>query len=227
MSKLNYFELDGKQVAFFDWGGNGKLILLVHGWNGQVGNFSRIIPDLLKHGFHVIGLDLPGHGTSEGRYSNVVLSGRSVRSLTEIIGNPFACLTHSFGGAVATIAQELGTKSERLVYICPPLGLSSVTESFSDSWKLTSDEAKAVKANIEKKIARSLNELDLPLVGENLSNKLLLIHDEDDLEIPTKMGKLVASSWKDSEFHLTKGLGHRRILRDDDVKNKILKFLKS
>lgn len=43
---------------------NQKNIFLIHGYTDHLGLYDRLIGHLLKSGFNVVGLDLPGHGLS-------------------------------------------------------------------------------------------------------------------------------------------------------------------
>lgn len=219
-------QYQNQTITYYHWFGGGKTILLIHGWNGNTGNFSRIIPSLLTSGYSVIGLDLPGHGFSTGRYSNIVLSAKVILSLVSKIGNPHAIISHSFGGAVASVAQEMGIVAEKLIYICPPLRLEILREEFSKAFELTWLEQETMRMILERKVKKPLSTLDLTRIGSLLSNELLVIHDEDDMEIPVDMGRAVSSAWKNSKLIQTKGLGHRMILRSEEVKNEILNFLK-
>jgi hypothetical protein len=65
----------------------------------------------------------------------------------------------------------------------------------------------------------------------------LIVHDENDKEIPIdwaiNVSKNIPKKFQtykigDKEyscFHKTKGLGHRRILRDENVVNVVIKFI--
>jgi hypothetical protein len=44
-----------------------------------------------------------------------------------------------------------------------------------------------------------------------------VVHDEGDLEVPWQDGKTYAEAWPDSRLLTTRGLGHRRILREPEV----------
>ncbi|MDF3821277.1 alpha/beta hydrolase [Leptospira sp. 96542] len=222
---LKEFQINEHKIRYYHWKGEGETILLVHGWNGNTGNFSRLIPSLLEQGYNVFGIDLPGHGLSSGRYSNIVLSGKMVRNLVEQIGNPKVIITHSFGGAVATVAQELGVNAKKLVYISPPSKLELLRKSFSEYFNLDDYESDAMRHILERKVKRPLSSLDLERSGKNFTNSLLVIHDEEDEEIPYSMGVVVANSWNDSKLITTKGLGHKMILRSDIVREEILAFI--
>jgi hypothetical protein len=58
-----------------------------------------------------------------------------------------------------------------------------------------------------------------------LKSETLIIHDENDKEISIQNSKLIKSNIKNIQTYFTKGLGHRRILRDESVTKKILDFL--
>jgi hypothetical protein len=46
---------------------------------------------------------------------------------------------------------------------------------------------------------------------------VLVVHDEDDEETPWQGGVEVARAWPRGELLSTRGLGHRRLLRDAKV----------
>lgn len=226
LAEQKEFQEKEHRIQYFHWKGEKETVLLVHGWNGHTGNFARIVPALIEEGYNVIGIDLPGHGFSSGRYSNIVLSAKMVCRLVEEIGNPDYIITHSFGGAVATVAQELGVSANKLVYIAPPLRLEILRKSFSTYYQLTEDESESMRIILERKVKQPLSSLDLGKAGSKFDNSLLVIHDEDDLEIPFAMGLAVSKAWKNSKLVQTKGLGHKMILRTESVKDEIIGFLK-
>ncbi|TGL13189.1 alpha/beta hydrolase [Leptospira levettii] len=216
------------KIQYYTWNADGhtkETVLLIHGWNGHTGNFSRFIPSLIEEGYKVVGIDLPGHGFSSGRYSNIVLSAKIVKELTNNIGDPNYIITHSFGGAVATVAQELGVSATKLVYIAPPSKLELLIQDFSRHFELTESEENNMRYILEKKVNRTMASIDLETSGLNFENQLLVIHDQDDVEIPYSMGEVVAKSWKQGKLITTNGLGHKMILRADSVKDEILHFL--
>ena len=53
----------------------------------------------------------------------------------------------------------------------------------------------------------------------------LVIHDDQDTDVPWQEGRLVAQSWKNAHFLKTTGLGHCRILRDTSVIESTVNFI--
>ena len=60
----------GAELAVWDWG-DGRTVLLVHGWNGNAAQLSAFVPPLLRSGYYVAAPDLPAHGASAGWFGSV------------------------------------------------------------------------------------------------------------------------------------------------------------
>ena len=54
---------------------------------------------------------------------------------------------------------------------------------------------------------------------------LLVIHDRGDRSVPFMSGAAVVDDWHDARLHSTDGLGHGRILADNDVVRVALSFI--
>src|SRR5882724_4635880 len=59
------------RLAAWRWSGEGRPVLLLHGWGGQAGRLSEFVEPLLRAGFSVVALDGPAHGDSEGRQTTL------------------------------------------------------------------------------------------------------------------------------------------------------------
>jgi len=68
-------------------------------------------------------------------------------------------------------------------------------------------------------------EFELPQSVATISVAALFIHDLDDRETHHSGSIALADTWPDARFHLTRGLGHRRILRDQKVIQHTVDFL--
>ena len=61
---------------------------------------------------------------------------------------------------------------------------------------------------------------------KHIRAKVLWVHDEDDDTTPlSDVLKVKAENYPNIEFSITKGLGHRRIYRDNKVTKTIIDFL--
>ncbi len=59
-----YVEVNGLRLHYFEAGTGGTPLVLVHGLGARGEDWSKLIPDLAKAGFHVYAPDLPGYGRS-------------------------------------------------------------------------------------------------------------------------------------------------------------------
>ena len=112
-------DLDGP-VRIVDYGGEGSLVLLLHGLAGSVGNWTAVGGDLADHG-RVIAVDLLGCGETPpaGRGVSVEDNARLVEGLISELGASSATLVgNSMGGLVAMItAADSPSSVDRLVLV--------------------------------------------------------------------------------------------------------------
>ncbi len=95
--------------------GEGKPLLLIHGWGMHGGIWGSIVEDLAQH-FRVICVDLPGHGKSEP-LDEFTLD-RLVQSLSVQFREPLSICGWSLGGQVALRWAELQPQQvEQLILV--------------------------------------------------------------------------------------------------------------
>lgn len=64
-SVMDKIQFKGFEIQQYQWGkGNNKTAILIHGWEGQAGNFAALIKVLVDNGYHVVAFDAPSHGRS-------------------------------------------------------------------------------------------------------------------------------------------------------------------
>jgi pimeloyl-ACP methyl ester carboxylesterase len=61
--------------------------------------------------------------------------------------------------------------------------------------------------------------------AQKIEIPVLVIHDKDDPEVPVKAGIHIHQQLKNGTLYLTEGLGHRKILGNQNVIKKILEFI--
>lgn len=97
-------------------------LLALHGWLDNAASFDRLAPLLCGH-FHIIALDLPGHGRSAHRppgmwYHYIDYLGDVLAAVDALGWQRFGLLGHSLGGAIASmIAGIAADRIERLLLI--------------------------------------------------------------------------------------------------------------
>jgi len=123
-----HWEINGLRLEGLCWGEPGsEPVLCLHGWLDNAASFSLLAP--LLTGFHVVALDLSGHGQSARRSAD---AGYQIwDDLPEIMGvldelgwDQFSLLGHSRGAIISSmLASTLPQRVRRLVLldaISPP-----------------------------------------------------------------------------------------------------------
>jgi pimeloyl-ACP methyl ester carboxylesterase len=62
--KSKFAKLDGAKIHYVNYGKGGDALVLIHGWTMNVDNWRDQIKDFASR-YHVIAIDLPGHGQSD------------------------------------------------------------------------------------------------------------------------------------------------------------------
>lgn len=85
---MSYFTLsDGLKIAYQEWGNENTVkVFAVHGWLDNSNSFSFLGPFLCERGFHVIAIDMIGHGFSDHLGTGAVYSiPKSLSIIREIL----------------------------------------------------------------------------------------------------------------------------------------------
>ena len=130
---------DGVEIAYATYGTGDRAdapsVVLVHGWAGNRASWDHQV-DFLAERYHVIAVDLGGHGESGlGRNDwNLVAFGDDVVAVVDEIGaQRVALVGHSMGGdAVVHAARRLGKRVAGLVWIDAFRSLGNESESSPD-----------------------------------------------------------------------------------------------
>jgi len=111
--------LHGRESGYLV-GGEGPLLLLIHGMAGTCESWREVIEPLARH-HTVIAPDLPGHGLSAGGLGDYSLGNLAagLRDLLLVLGHERATLVgHSLGGGIAMqFSYQFPEMVERLVLV--------------------------------------------------------------------------------------------------------------
>ncbi|MGR4878721.1 alpha/beta fold hydrolase [Streptomyces sp. LARHCF249] len=109
------------------WGEGDRIALLIHGIMADHRTWRRVGPALADHGYHVIAVDLRGHGASgRGEYSPALYADDLVETLPA--GAELA-LGHSLGGLTLSLAVDR-LRPRRAVFSDPAWHLAASPEGF-------------------------------------------------------------------------------------------------
>ena len=204
--------------------GEGPAVLLVHGWEGEISDFSTLIPGLLASGYGVIAMDLPAHGASEGTMAHIPACAASVLAVQKAAGRLHAVIGHSVGGTIAAEAAGLGLDASRMVFLSAAARYAGYAKRFGLQAGLDAREAEEMLDALEIMGAK-VRSVSLPRLAPSLRQRALFLHSKDDKIVPPEDGRESAGLWPGARFLEFDGLGHRRILRSPAVLEALLKFI--
>lgn len=221
------YRFRGRQVMAYRWG-SGPVVALAHGWGGRAGSLSSFVEPLVQAGFTVLAQDHPGHGESEGSQCNALWVSQCWDQLSRLHGGLYGAVTHSFGSLGMNLYHSRGGPLKSVVHLAPFNEVVKRFLEFSAALDMTADEERAFLAYCERWFGQGrLASIKGELLAPQMSARALICHDESDQDIPAEDGMALARAWRQSKFVLTKGLGHRRIIRDKSIVSAAVKFLRN
>lgn len=215
---------DGRAIRAWRWG-TGPAVVLVHGWGGAGGRFAAFVEPILAAGFSAVTYDGPGHGLSGRGRSSAPELARALAAVVREVGAPHALIAHSLGGVVTALALAGGLAPRRVALIAPAADPLRFFAEFVRALKLSPRTGAAVRARSERRIRFDWDDLDVLPIFARARSPLLVVHDHDDETIPMEEGKRIAGAWPGAELVLTRGLGHRGVLRDAATVNRAVSFV--
>jgi pimeloyl-ACP methyl ester carboxylesterase len=153
------------ELAYFD-AGEGPCVLFVHGLVGDYTHFEHVARRLVASGRRVVGIDLPGCGTSHKLRRTHDMNGY-VRDVLEVVDalllDRVTLVGHSAGGAIVTkAAMRLRDRVDALVLLSSA-GLRGYPPAAR--WAARALVRRALLERSLERLARPL--LDLVLVRDN------------------------------------------------------------
>jgi pimeloyl-ACP methyl ester carboxylesterase len=224
-----HLSLDGVRINGWRWNHPAeRKALIIHGFESSVVNFDRYMRPLVKKGYEVLAFDAPAHGRSGGKKITAPIYKKTILEINKQFGPIRSFMAHSFGGLAISLAlEELEHNNDhRLVLIAPATETTSAIDSFFDFLKLDP----AIRPEFDKIIVQNggVNPewYSIRRALKSIRASILWCHDEDDDTTPLKDVLTVKKeNYPNVEFVITKGLGHRRIYRDNKVTKAIIDFL--
>lgn len=221
------FTFGDLELPLSSWGEPGNpFVLLVHGWGGHRGQLSAIGTALAEAGYRTTAFDAPAHGDVPGEQTNGYEIAQVIQGLVAELGQPYAVVAHSLGTMSTTIALQEGLRTQRLVYTGPMRRLHDAMGAFLQMHDLADEVAQQVETAMLERFGPDVWEvtaLDLKLPGIGLPT--LLIHDKQDEVTPYVSSLAIKRAYPAAELLTTDGLGHRKILRDPAVIQRIVEFI--
>lgn len=214
-----------REIVVYQYGTSSRKILLAHGWSGRGTQLAVMAEQLLEAGYSVVSFDAPAHGKAPGNRSMMPHFIEAIEVLEKKLGPFEAVIGHSLGGMASLKAVADGLPVNKLVIIGTANSVTRITKEFAQNMKMNDKVATRMKSYFDNKFGVDMDSLSGAVSAEGVNIPTLVIHDEDDVDVRIDSAYAIHEKLKNSKLLTTKGLGHRRILGNPEVINKIIQFL--
>ena len=221
-----YPELSTGRVAVWSWG-RGPTVLLTHGWSGNAGDLAPLAAELVRAGFRTVLFDMPGHGSSSPRPTNLYVYLRTLEALGEIVGPLEGVVGHSLGGTATALA--LGQRSiaaRKAVLLAPAVSPWAFSWDFARMIGLPRERVPGMVARTEELVGAKADGLDAAEAVRGLDTPVHIAHDPADLDVPFAHSTALAAAWAGATLVPRPGLGHRKILKDPETIAGVVGFVR-
>lgn len=208
------------------WYGEGKTILLLHGWSGAIEQFSALLEGLLTRGYQVVAPMPKGHFLVDQQIAH---PGNFIEALSDVLDqlkvNIDVAIGHSMGGSAIALLQHERLAFEKAVLISAPSHLTGVLLGFTKALGFSKKATELLLANADEVVGIPHQELDAAKALPHSAQNTLIIHDKYDREVPFTEALRFRNLNAQCAIFETQRLGHRRILQEPSVVNEVLKFI--
>lgn len=215
----------GKKIRMYRYGEGTKRILLVHGWSGRGTQLFTLADYLVSQNYQVISFDAPAHGKSEGNKTYMKEFVECIREIQTQLGEFDGVIGHSLGAMSVINAVRLGFKTPYLVCIAGGDLVKDIIDDFINKMQMNQAVWNSVHTYLQQKLKESTEEYSASVAVKNIHQPILIIHDTDDIDVPVAAAHNIHKHAPNSELLITEGLGHRRILADKAVIERIGVFI--
>jgi pimeloyl-ACP methyl ester carboxylesterase len=232
---LMEFLFEGDRLEGYGWG-EGRTVLLLHGWGSRASHLSHIGRAIARAGFRAVAFDAPAH-TSTGRElkkatSSMFEYGRAVSAVTKALGPLYAVVGHSLG-AISSVFCAAGFKmfadyriyADAMALMSIPPALADILQSFCRLHGLSEAEGVELKESLEEGFSFRVDDYVVERALPAVAAKLLFIHDTQDEEFSIDGVRALHWAFPASKLFETEGSGHQKILMNRAMLRRVLEFL--
>lgn len=216
-----------KTIVVYQYGNGKRKILLVHGWSGRGTQLVKIADELLELGFSTISFDAPTHGKSKGKTTLMPEFIASILELEKQLGPFEFAIGHSLGGMSILNAIARGFKTKKAITIGSADIIQDIIDDFVAQLQLKPSFGIKLRDHFETKFNTEMDSYSASRAAKSVITPVLVIHDINDADVNVKSAYHIHENLNNSQLLITEGLGHRKILGNEEVIKNILKFIQS
>lgn len=211
------------EIQSYQWGDeNNPTIFLIHGWEGQAGNFGALINILLDKGYHIVAFDGPSHGKSTKKNTSMFEYADFISSMFPKY-NPSAIISHSFGSVTAVFAltENPEVMVNQWFLVTTPFNFKDRIRDIKRTLGVTDRTVSRLIKKIESSTNQRIDEMNMQFMASKLSSvrETTIIHSKSDRVIPISDARASQKAIPESTLIELEKMGHYGILWSDELKD--------
>jgi pimeloyl-ACP methyl ester carboxylesterase len=214
-----------QEFVVCEYGNVGAKVLLVHGWSGRGTQLFKIADQMVQNGYQTVSFDAPGHGKAKGNQTLMLDFIDCIHEIDKIYGPFDFAIGHSLGGMAILNSVKENFAVKKIVIVGSGDLVTDIISDFISKLALKPEIGILMQQYYENKYGFAMNAYAASEAAKSVKIPTLVIHDEDDNDIPVSAARQIKAALSNSEIYITKGLGHRKILGDEAVLKRIESFL--
>lgn len=211
----------GKVTCFENGDPNGDLVLLVHGWDSNAGSMSGITDVLVERGYHVISFDLPAHGKTDYKHTNLIICRDVMLSVLNKVRSekPISIIAHSFGTLITVLAlSTIDRKFDKLILLASAGKATWFFEEFKKIVGLSNNVSQTMIKRAGEIFEEEIEDITVvKKVKMARVNSLVLFHDAHDKVLPYANSLAIADDISTAKLNTFEKVGHYRMLWNPEV----------
>ena len=148
----------------------------------------------------------------------------SILEIERIFGPFDAAVGHSLGGMSILNALKRGFTVKKAVCIGSGDVIQDIIDDFIRQLDLKPVMGKKLCRYFERTRHEIMDDFSSYRAAAQVDIPVLIIHDENDLEVPVSCAHHIYSHLRNGQLIITKGLGHRKILGERKVIKQTIDF---
>ena len=214
-----------KEIEILSYGYSKKKVLLVHGWAGRSTQLFGFADKLLEKGFMVISFDGPAHGKSSGKTTMMPEFLATIKEIDTNFGPFEAAIGHSFGASSLYNAAADFLNIKTFIAIGSGDKVSDIITNFANNLMLKEKSARKIQLKLEEEWDLKVDDYACSTVAKKIDIPVLVVHDSKDGDVPVSCAYRIRQNLRNGSLLITGGLGHTKILRDQEVINLSVEFI--
>lgn len=119
-----------------------------------------------------------------------------------------------------------GLQVKKAISISAGCVITDIIKDFVSKLELKPVLVSKIKNNFYRKFHEDIDNYSANVAAQKVTIPTLVIHDSNDNDVHVSCANNIRQNLQQGELLITNGLGHRRILKDDFVINRIIDFIK-